>query len=283
MRFRVDHKLFLSKGLLPAKISEIRGPRSRPVLDKICACRTRETASTSGARCGSAAQASILRYYAQDRRQRTEFLCKRDEKHDSKTCKPVRDIASKVMARVNSGALAAAESPTVAEFWDGTYLPFAEKNLRPSTVHSYGDLGERHLQPSLRRREARDLQELRRDGVPHRPVREARQELGQPRAFSDVGNIQPRVRARQGGAQPDARGQGARQAEGDRPTQHYTLGEAEDIVSALAGDSEAQSVMALSCFMGLRPSEIARAQVGGRHQLDGPHQAGVRARRRRPD
>jgi hypothetical protein len=147
MRFRVDHKLFLSKGLLPAKISEIRGPRSRPVLDKICACRTRETASTSGARCGSAAQASILRYYAQDRRQRTEFLCKRDEKHDSKTCKPVRDIASKVMARVNSGALAAAESPTVAEFWDGTYLPFAEKNLRPSTVHSYGDLGERHLQP----------------------------------------------------------------------------------------------------------------------------------------
>lgn len=33
--------------------------------------------------------------------------------------------------------------------------------------------------------------------------------------------------------------------------------EAENIISALAGDPEAQSVMAPSCFMGLRPSEIA--------------------------
>jgi len=37
--------------------------------------------------------------------------------------------------------------PTVAEFWDGTYLPFAEKNLRHSTVHSYENLWERHLKP----------------------------------------------------------------------------------------------------------------------------------------
>src|SRR5689334_9846774 len=88
-----------------------------------------------------------IRYYGHDRRQRTEFLCKRDEKHHSKTCRPVKDLGSKVMARVNSGALAEAESPTIAEFWDGTYLPFAEKNLRPSTVHSYEDLWDRHLKP----------------------------------------------------------------------------------------------------------------------------------------
>ncbi len=81
-----------------------------------------------------------IRYYGHDRRQRTEFLCKRDDKHHSKTCRPVNDLASKVMARVNSGALAAVESPTIAAFWDGTYLSFAEKNLRPSTVHSYEDL-----------------------------------------------------------------------------------------------------------------------------------------------
>jgi hypothetical protein len=86
MRFRSEEKLFRSNSLYDAGSSEIRGPRSRPVLDKIRACRTRETASTSGARSGSAAQASI--YYGGDRRQRTEFLCKLDEKHRSKTCRP---------------------------------------------------------------------------------------------------------------------------------------------------------------------------------------------------
>jgi hypothetical protein len=33
----------------------------------------------------------------------------------------------------------------VSEFWAGTYLPFAEKNLRLSTLDSYKDLWERHL------------------------------------------------------------------------------------------------------------------------------------------
>jgi hypothetical protein len=58
-----------------------------------------------------------------------------------------KDLASKVTARVNSGALAAAENPTVAEYWGGTYLPFAEKNLRHSTVHSHEDLWDRHIKP----------------------------------------------------------------------------------------------------------------------------------------
>jgi integrase len=198
-----------------------------------------------------------IRYYGHDRRQRTEFLCKRDDKHHSKTCRPVKDLASKVMSRVNSGALAAAEIPTVAEFWDGTYLPFAEKNLRPSTVHSYKDLWDRHIKPHfgdarLTTYKSSDAtafltslsSKLGRNSVNHvrslmsgifshacalgkaerNPMREAKV-LGKPKATM--------------------------------PTQHYTLEETENIISALAGDAEAQSVMALSCFMGLRPSEIA--------------------------
>jgi integrase len=40
-------------------------------------------------------------------------------------------------------------------------------------------------------------------------------------------------------------------------TQHYTLEEAEDIISALVDHVDCQLVMALSCFLGLRPGEVA--------------------------
>jgi hypothetical protein len=75
-------------------------------------------------------------------------------------------------------------------------------------------LGPPH-QTALRRR-AVGAYRSRRDGIPHQPLRSARPELGQSRALSHVGHLQPRLRSLQGGAQPDARGQGPRQAEGDR-------------------------------------------------------------------
>jgi integrase len=40
-------------------------------------------------------------------------------------------------------------------------------------------------------------------------------------------------------------------------TRHYTLAEAEDIISALVDHVDCQLVMALACFLGLRPGEIA--------------------------
>jgi len=40
-------------------------------------------------------------------------------------------------------------------------------------------------------------------------------------------------------------------------TAHYTLAEAEDIISALVDHVDCQLVMALACFIGLRPGEIA--------------------------
>ena len=41
------------------------------------------------------------------------------------------------------------------------------------------------------------------------------------------------------------------------PTEHYTMEEAEDIISALVDHVDAQLVMALSFFLGLRPGETA--------------------------
>ncbi len=41
-----------------------------------------------------------------------------------------------------------------------------------------------------------------------------------------------------------------------RETEHYTLAEAEDLISALVDHVDAQLVMALSCFLGLSPYEL---------------------------
>jgi integrase len=44
------------------------------------------------------------------------------------------------------------------------------------------------------------------------------------------------------------------------PTKHYTLEEAENIISALVEHPDCQLIMALSCFLGLRPNEIVGLQ-----------------------
>jgi integrase len=46
------------------------------------------------------------------------------------------------------------------------------------------------------------------------------------------------------------------------PTQHYTMEEAENLISALVDHVDAQLVVALSCFLGLGPAEISGLQWG---------------------
>jgi len=46
------------------------------------------------------------------------------------------------------------------------------------------------------------------------------------------------------------------------PTQHYTMEEAENLISVLVDHVDAQLVVALSCFLGLGPAEISGLQWG---------------------
>src|SRR5260370_37876 len=47
-----------------------------------------------------------------------------------------------------------------------------------------------------------------------------------------------------------------------KATEHYTMEEAENLISALVDHVDAQLVMALACFLGLGPAEIAGLQWG---------------------
>lgn len=197
-----------------------------------------------------------VRYYGTDGKQRNEFLAEKDDRHHSKTCKPVKDLAAKAMSRVNAEVGEGSLTPKAAEFWESVYLPHCERSLRPSTVHSYKDLWERFLkahlgQVRLSEYKANNATEfltslsgrLGRNSlshvrsllsgffshatalgkIEHNPIRDAKV-LSKPKAPAETG--------------------------------WYDLGQLEDIVSSLKGDTEAQLVVLLAGVMGLRPSEI---------------------------
>jgi integrase len=200
-----------------------------------------------------------IRYYTivgGVRKQKAEPLCKRDDKHHSKTCKPVRLLRDQFMLKVNAGHGDGQAGVTVRDFWTVTYLPFAEKNLRLSTVDSYKDLWERHLKTHF-------------DGTKlgeYRPAtatafltklaeRLGRNSLNHVRSLmSGIFSHAAALGQIEHNPMRDAKVLGKLRPPSNTP--HYSLGELEDAISGLADDPGAQCVMALSGFLGLRPSEI---------------------------
>lgn len=98
-----------------------------------------------------ASGAFFLRYYVSaivdgkaTRVQRSYRLCDKDDKYHSRTCKAVKQKAADHMDTVNANA-APVNDQTIAAFWEKTYLPFAEDNLRASTVHGYKQIWGQHL------------------------------------------------------------------------------------------------------------------------------------------
>jgi integrase len=79
--------------------------------------------------------------------QKSRKLCEVDKQHKEVTSKSVRDLAQKVMDEVNGLKPGEPILPdlTLAEFWDKHYLPWAETNLKPSTLHGYKQVFHQHL------------------------------------------------------------------------------------------------------------------------------------------
>jgi hypothetical protein len=67
-------------------------------------------------------------------------LCARDDKHYSVDSKAVKLLRDAFMVKVNSGQHAEPDKTTVADFYSDTFMPWAEQNLKPSSVHGYKKL-----------------------------------------------------------------------------------------------------------------------------------------------
>ncbi len=206
-----------------------------------------------------------VRYYVTEivdgkpkRVQRSKRLCTKDNKYHSRSCKPVRQKCEDEMRKVNEQAPGRVNKPdtTVADFWEQTYLPFAKENLRASTVYGYEQIWGQHLKLHF---SDMTLKEYR-THVGSQLLTELAKTLGRHTLqhirslASGIFSHAVNLGVIEANPWHDVRILGKTKAPGE--TQHYTLEEVENIISALVEHVHCQLIMALAFFLGLRPGEI---------------------------
>jgi integrase len=219
-----------------------------------------------------------VRYYVTEivegkpvRKQRSHRLCTKDRNtgHGSRSAMAVRSLCEEFMRTINErehNSQCLAQDMTVATFWEAVYLPYCESEwkgtgMRASTVRGYKQLWKLHLKHHFG---SNTLQGYTAD-IARRFLSSLKTKQGK--------NTLKHIRALASAMFSEAIERGLRN---DNPwhvklpkdckeseaTDHYTMGEAENIISALVDHVDAQLVIALSCFLGLGPAEIAGLQWG---------------------
>ena len=83
--------------------------------------------------------------------QKSKRLCDVDKQHKwigpNTPSKPVRELAANVLKDVNDLVPGETIIPeiTLVDYWEKHYLPWAETNLKPSTLHGYKQVFHQHL------------------------------------------------------------------------------------------------------------------------------------------
>jgi integrase len=209
--------------------------------------------------------------------QKTHRLCSKDDKHylskvkrpNGKTrlvpCKALRLLADAFMLTVNQQRQDLdGEDMTIAAFWETRYLPWCEiviegrPRRKPATMKGYRQIWAQHLKAHFG---SRTLQEYRSawgssflDGLTATQGRNTLRHIS-ALASSIFSRAIAEQRLRHN---PWTKSHGLSFPQTTAPTNtpHYTWGEAEDVISALVERVDCQLVMALACFVGLRPNEI---------------------------
>jgi len=210
---------------------------------------------------------TVLREGKEVRAQRSHKLCRKDAKHHSATCKPVKKLASDYMAGINAkdGTVENPDSMTVAQFFESRYISYCEEvsqrtgrpRQRANTVAGHRQIWKRNLKAhfgaiTLANYEAvlgnRFLKTLTatqgKTTIKH--VRSLGSSIFKLAVSDELIKTNPWRDV-----------QIPEDAEQGDDTAHYTLSEVEDLISALADHVDCQLVMSLACFLGLRPGEIA--------------------------
>ncbi|MGO9305389.1 MAG: tyrosine-type recombinase/integrase [Candidatus Korobacteraceae bacterium] len=190
-----------------------------------------------------------------------------EKKTEHRTKKSVCDVRGKIMQTVNASQSSAQpqQDMSVLDFWEQRYLPYCEEIVqltgkarkKPSTVRGYRQIWKQHLKAHFGRitlqayepyMGTRFLQSL--TGTQGKNTLKHIKALGSSLFKRAVIEQRIKVNPWHDVSMPD-------DAIESRPTKHYTLEEAENIISALVDHVDCQLVMALSCFLALRPGEIA--------------------------
>jgi integrase len=189
--------------------------------------------------------------------QRSEYLCDRDGIHNSVDCRAVKNKRDEFMLRINAPKSMGVEMP-VAEFWKGVYLPFAEKNLRASTLGGYRQIWNQHLSSHFGTTTLREYTTAHCSRyLTSLTARYGRRTLNHIRAvasaiFSHALNLGYCE------ANPVKGAKALGRIKETANTPHYTLAEAREIIAVQ--DAQPALLFGLCFYMGLRPSEAVALQ-----------------------
>jgi len=199
----------------------------------------------------------------------------KDREHNSATCKAVKALRDKELTKLDTAPAITAEDMKVVDFWEHNYLPYcdseedksplAEKwkgtGMRASTVRGFKQVWNQHLKhhfgtTTLQKYTA----EMARRFLSSLKTKQGKNTLKHIRAlasamFSEAIERNLRVDNPWHVKLP-------KDCKESKPTEHYTMEEAENLITALVDHVDAQLVLALSCFLGLGPAEIAGLQWG---------------------
>jgi len=193
--------------------------------------------------------------------QRSQFLCEKDDQHYSAKARSVKLLRDEFMLTVNSNSSSpAAPTKQIAEFWEHTYLPFAEEHLRPATLRGYKQIWSQHLKAHFRQMTLTEYRTPQGSTFLTALAKaQGRRTLQHIRSLAS-GIFTHAVNLGLIDSNPwhDVKILGKTKA--PRKSAHYTLAEVEDIIRALSGQLREQTIVALAFFQGLRPSEIAGLQ-----------------------
>jgi integrase len=207
-------------------------------------------------------QSFFIRYYDEDGKRKTEFLCEKDEAHFSETCPKVKDLAARTIERVNRANSSPESAQTAGEFWEAVYKPWAKGQLRPSTYDSYVHIWGKHLDKELGERALAEYGPA--DATKF--LTKLAGKLGR--------NTVSHIRALMSGVFSHAAALGKcpsnpirdakilAKAKAPSETGVYTTEHVKAALKALAHDPEAACVFALAAVQALRPSEICGLKVG---------------------
>lgn len=181
------------------------------------------------------------------------------------TQKHLNSFAAAEMGKIESRTVTDKDMP-ITEFWEHRYLPYCEKEwkgtgMRSSTVRGFKQVWNQHLKKHFGTITLQEYTaDMARRFLSGLKTKQGKNTLKHIRAlgsamFSEAIERNLRVDNPWHVKLP-------KDCKETKATEHYTMEEAENLITALVDHVDSQLVIALSCFLGLGPAEIAGLQWG---------------------
>lgn len=206
------------------------------------------------------------------RKQVSQRLCERSHKYYSKNAKAVKLLRDDFMHKINSqqdSVRTVQADMSVADFWQTRFLPHCEEiievgeraghpRMKSSTLRGYKQIWNQHLKPHFGSITLQDYNDPRPGNQFLRSLT-AKQNKNTLKHIKALGTklFSFAIEENMLSVNPWHEIKVPKDAIPPKETGHYSLSEAQTMISALVDHLKCQLILVFSCFLALRPGEIA--------------------------